>query len=438
MPWVDLVPYNPQGMSGCQGNGITGSVTESDIQSMINCELTNGRLPTTPAGVDTVYAVFLPPGVRNSTHPTFGGKHGHYNRNGFNYYYQWVKTTAGVLPIAAFSHELVETITDPDLTGFKIVAPAGCDIEASDVCCGATSNAINWYSISKHWSPVTQTCVAPTDWQPYVYDFNQSGEFESTSGTVRHFAAGWWGAAGQDAQSPYHVWVRPVGGSWKDTGSFAGLPRIAQLVVSAEGVYAMAGDSTAVYRYDPPTSQWKVILSDGAGQIYAGFSGVFLTGFGNNALFQWNGGTSWSLVGGAGNQFAVTADGLYAIDPQHGAMVFRDQNSGQWSPAASTIAPGELFPGPVGGIAVSDVVNRDIYWWSGAGGSLTHQSSHGFDYAVIGVPANLFHINPNQTATYRLSGTPTATDVGWTRIDTGVMRELVTGGSPYLYGLIDN
>ncbi len=141
------------------------SVQDSAIQKMLQQQIAAGTLPpTTP---NTLYFVFLPPGVKviqggSASCKVFCGYHDAINNNIF-YAVMPYPSCAGCLGgVAAFnaltsttSHELCEAITDPvpgqgwydDNNG-----------EIGDICSWQTRN-LGGYTIQLEWSNAANRCV---------------------------------------------------------------------------------------------------------------------------------------------------------------------------------------------------------------------------------------------------------------------------------------
>jgi hypothetical protein len=93
------------------------------------------------------------------------GEHTYFDLNGTNLHYGWVTNNGGTLASLTwvFSHELVESVTDPEGTA---ITGTGCNqggwCEIGDVCTGNTVQ-INGVTVQRYWSQVDQACVVPTD-----------------------------------------------------------------------------------------------------------------------------------------------------------------------------------------------------------------------------------------------------------------------------------
>ena len=94
------------------------------------------------------------------------GEHNSYTRSGQKIHYAWF-TNAGDLGsiTAIISHELVESATDPDGSGFLGVnrtcdGPGWCEI--ADIC-ESTWASIDGITVHAYWSNQDNACIAPSN-----------------------------------------------------------------------------------------------------------------------------------------------------------------------------------------------------------------------------------------------------------------------------------
>jgi hypothetical protein len=114
-----------------------------------------------------VYGVVMPTWVL----PGFtgwAGEHHSYPRSGQKIHYAWF-TNAGDLGsiTAIISHELVESATDPDGSGFLGInrtcdGPGWCEI--ADIC-ESTWASIDGITVHAYWSNQANACIAPSNRQ---------------------------------------------------------------------------------------------------------------------------------------------------------------------------------------------------------------------------------------------------------------------------------
>ncbi|MBV9943167.1 MAG: hypothetical protein JO262_13650 [Solirubrobacterales bacterium] len=135
--------------------------TNNDVSNLLTNLISAGRLPDPSTDSELLYMVMLPPGV---SQPGLLGEHTYYSHNGTNLHFGWVANGGSLTSVTwVFSHELVESVTDPEGTA---VTGTGCNqggwCEIGDVCTGNTA-VINGVTVQRYWSQVDGQCVVPTD-----------------------------------------------------------------------------------------------------------------------------------------------------------------------------------------------------------------------------------------------------------------------------------
>jgi hypothetical protein len=148
--------------------------TNDAVTGLLKQLFERNRLPEPDSAAQLLYCVVMPPGVRASD-PNVIGEHSLFYFTDielpFDFdiaqkvYYAWVLndgTLEGMSTI--FSHEIVETATDPE--GNAILGDAGscygggwCEI--GDVCQGNTGVS-NGVTVQAYWSQRDGACVIPT------------------------------------------------------------------------------------------------------------------------------------------------------------------------------------------------------------------------------------------------------------------------------------
>lgn len=143
---------------------LTSSVSDADIQSMLQTQIASGTLPAPNAG--TLYFVFLPDGVTvtldgQSSCQQFCGYH---NANAGTYYavVPFPSCSGCVSSLATFdaitevaSHELAEAVTDPVPGQGWYDDTSG---EIGDICAWQTKS-LGAYTVQLEWSNQQQSCV---------------------------------------------------------------------------------------------------------------------------------------------------------------------------------------------------------------------------------------------------------------------------------------
>jgi len=164
-----LTQYRGSGHGTLRGSTLITSsdspdgFTDHQVAAFINAQLSAGTVPGPGPGNQTVYGVVMPTGVT----PQFTGwtgEHNSYPRSGQKIHYAWF-TNAGDLGsiTAIISHELVESATDPDGSGFLGVGrtchgPGWCEI--ADIC-QSTWASVDGITVHKYWSNQAGACIAP-------------------------------------------------------------------------------------------------------------------------------------------------------------------------------------------------------------------------------------------------------------------------------------
>ena len=164
-----LTQYRGSGHGTLRGSTLITSsdppdgFTDHQVAAFINAQLSAGTVPGPGPGNQTVYGVVMPTGV-TPEHAGWAGEHNSYPRSGQKIHYAWF-TNLGYLGsiTAIISHELVESATDPDGSGFLGVGrtchgPGWCEI--ADIC-QSTWASVDGITVHKYWSNQAGACIAP-------------------------------------------------------------------------------------------------------------------------------------------------------------------------------------------------------------------------------------------------------------------------------------
>jgi hypothetical protein len=135
-----------------------------DISNFLNAQLDGGVVPGPDPDNQTLYIVVLPVGITASgDRYELDGEHYSYKRHGQRIHVVWA-AASGRLDSATriMSHELVESITDPEGSAIRGVSRT-CDqggwCEIADVC--FDTSLVNGVAVSPYWSERAHACVAP-------------------------------------------------------------------------------------------------------------------------------------------------------------------------------------------------------------------------------------------------------------------------------------
>jgi hypothetical protein len=296
-----------------------------DIWPMLKSEISLGALPGSTASLtatttgSVAYLVFTPSnmGVWCSGKPAGGCHDQGTSSTGNALYFSWMSDKFAV------AHELVEMMTHPNTHKPNGVFATNPTIgtghyEIEDACCdtqiGAPKPEGNHTSLGLYWSPGTGRCIAPYAWGDIAQLNSPSDWSWSFHKPVQLATAGTWGLAVQDAAAPFHVWVRPFGGAWQDTGLPGGAGTgVAQLAITNEAVYAIRHDLAAVFRW--VSGQW-VNIGGNPSNIFAGdFGALFGTDPVFNALWTWTPSGGWRSIGpGAATSYAVSTQYIFRLN----------------------------------------------------------------------------------------------------------------------------
>jgi hypothetical protein len=156
-------------------------LTDGDIQNELSRMLSDGRLP--PANKSSVFMVHLPPGItvtrgqrRSCFH--FCGYHSSYSNDGVPVRYAVIPDFSpcpdrcgGVGAVddalAVSSHELLETLTDPDIAQATSIGPPlgwydPLYGEIGDIC-NFQLGAVDGFVVQKAWSNRAGACIVSRD-----------------------------------------------------------------------------------------------------------------------------------------------------------------------------------------------------------------------------------------------------------------------------------
>ena len=146
------------------------------VHDYIEWLVTNDKIDNVDDNHDLIVMVFLDPAVPSPIDTDMAGKQG--GVVGFNssiddtnfaddatrFEWGWVTTSSRILATvtAIFSHELVESITDPFGTGWERTYPAPDPGEGQigDVC--SQFGIVNGTGVSAYWAEAVKVCVIPT------------------------------------------------------------------------------------------------------------------------------------------------------------------------------------------------------------------------------------------------------------------------------------
>ena len=259
--------------------------SDQNVVNFLTGLLDNGTLPN-PLVESVLYCVIVPQGV-NNTGSGFVGEHTYFNYNArlpgpfpvvipVPVHFAWVTNNGALDSITRiFSHELVESITDPE--GSAILGNAGvCNqggwCEIGDVC--NTTGRINGVLVQSYWSDVDSACIIPDGMVAGPVSgnaaliqsrFGAKGNFEVVVPRPAGGMAHYW----RNDDDPFLSWHGPFGFG---AGQFSAVTMIESNFGSPGNLEVMAVQGSNLeffWRDSGPAFQWN-----GPFQIATGVAGV--------------------------------------------------------------------------------------------------------------------------------------------------------------------
>jgi hypothetical protein len=148
----------------------------SDVQQLVIDAIDGGALPEPDEETtDVLHCVFMPPGT--SPPPNLGGLHTYATWNDYDFPFDfdigqrshvaWVAFGDRAFVSSVFSHELVESLTDPEGDGVQVnpTNPSNWN-EIGDVC--SSRGHVNGVTVQSYWSQQDDACVIPIN---LVFEF---------------------------------------------------------------------------------------------------------------------------------------------------------------------------------------------------------------------------------------------------------------------------
>jgi hypothetical protein len=159
--------------------------SDNDIVKMLTSFFQNNpSVPAPVAGHERLYAVVTPPNLDNGLNAL--GEHQSFTYNGATAYYCWIDSIGGLTDsssdgvINTFSHELVETCSDPLGTAINTSGGDGGD-EIGDACNDEFAivemNGVNC-NVQCYWSAADNACIIPLGTLSFLINKNTFGKDE--------------------------------------------------------------------------------------------------------------------------------------------------------------------------------------------------------------------------------------------------------------------
>jgi hypothetical protein len=168
-----LTQYRGSGRGALRGSTLVASsdppdgFTDEQVARFVDAQITAGTVPGPDPGNQTVYGVVMPTGV--TTGFATWGKHDYFERSGERIHYAWFTNVGDLASITGLvAHELVESATDPEGSGFLGVKgtcdePGWCEI--ADVC-ESTWSMVDGVMVKAYWSNRDNDCIVPSSVAP--------------------------------------------------------------------------------------------------------------------------------------------------------------------------------------------------------------------------------------------------------------------------------
>lgn len=228
-----------------------------------------------------------------------------------------------------------------------------------------------------------------------VYRYNGQGtDWTKVGGPAETLHAG---GAGLFATNPDTGKVFKYDGTpeaWSQIGE-AG----ADFAVTGDRLYALNPDRTAVYEWSGQGTQWAKVGGP-AKDLDAGGAGLFATAP-DDKIFKYDGAPeTWSQVGEAGADFAVTNDRLYGIAADHTAVFEWTGHGTDWNRVGGPAQ--DLYAGGAG-LFATDPATGQLNKYTGQPDSWTKTGDPGAGFTVS--DTHLYGLAPNKIAVLRWAGT---------------------------------
>jgi hypothetical protein len=165
-----LTQYRGSGHGVLRGSALVTSsdppdgFTDDQVAHFVDAQLNAGTVPGPDPDNQTVYGLVMPTGIT----PEHGrrAEHYYYKRSGQRIRYAWFTNVSDLDSLTALvSHELVESATDPEGSGFRGVNGT-CDesgwCEIADVC-ESTWSTVDGVMVQGYWSNQDNDCIPPNN-----------------------------------------------------------------------------------------------------------------------------------------------------------------------------------------------------------------------------------------------------------------------------------
>jgi hypothetical protein len=162
-----LTQYRGSGRGALRGSTVVDSAdppdgfTDDQVADFVHAQISTGTVPGPDPDNQTVYGVVMPTGITPEV--ARHAEHYYSTRSGRRIHYAWFTNVGDLDSITALvSHELVESATDPEGSGFLGVKGT-CDesgwCEIADVC--ESLATVDGVMVQAYWSNRHDDCIVP-------------------------------------------------------------------------------------------------------------------------------------------------------------------------------------------------------------------------------------------------------------------------------------
>lgn len=137
---------------------------DNSIRHFLDTQLDTRAVPGPDPNNQTLYFVLIPPGPSaGGDSSEFSGEHYYFTRHHQRIHFAWT-VDSGSLAVTTrvMSHELVESVTDPEgnaITGLAGSCRGDGWCEIADVC--KDTSTVNGATVTTYWSQRARACIAP-------------------------------------------------------------------------------------------------------------------------------------------------------------------------------------------------------------------------------------------------------------------------------------
>jgi len=198
--------------------------SNGDVSNFISGLIGAGTVPNPSTDSQLFYCVIMPRGY-NSTQAGVIGEHTFFTTAGVNAHFAWATNNGSPgnelsSVTIIFSHELVESATDPEGSAFQVNAPGFCAPSPTSWCeigdnCQANTGTVNGVAVQSYWSQRDMACIIPNGLVPGTTTanpaliqsrFGHMGNFELVSPQAGGGMAHYW----RNNDDPFLLWHGPA------------------------------------------------------------------------------------------------------------------------------------------------------------------------------------------------------------------------------------